>query len=349
MTLSPFNSIHQTCISFDKLLVYPCVYIYIYQTMKGSKLDITEKAFRLLYKASSHVVRPKVNPLAARLLQGQKELPSLTSLMGSEPKDIQDAPLELGLLSNRKIETNMLKISTKNCFLKRQDTEKLLPPRFEQTFNYDRIPFDFVKSRDPKNLDFNNAYYLLFPDFANAAAYWLETRYKSLNSQRISLQFSDPIKEIPFMYFDSIQHLKRSKYLNVKQEDKAASDFLSIGSTSKQPPFPASPGSLPGVPSHKPLLRDRDALPSIVRENVVLLKNVAGHMTQEEWLEILFDYDTYEVEEEAVRRITNDDFRNTWCVVFSNRREAERCVFQFNGTHLYNDQRMPVICAETLD
>lgn len=155
----------------------------------------TNKLLNLLYDQTVEVSRTATPLIKNRLYDKPLESPVLDGLMGQTWSKLQlhKAPS----LVKSSVKSNILMFKTTMPFLTRNDFYDIYPIARERVFSLppemkNGLKFHPVKARNPLTLSFKNAYYLIFPNHAHAAAYVTEVKNKLINGVPLRFEFKMP-------------------------------------------------------------------------------------------------------------------------------------------------------------
>lgn len=157
-----------------------------------------ERLANLLFTTTSREVAPKVPKMKKFLYDIENDsgpLPSsildglLLNLWKQRP--INEAPNDLPT-NKRHVASNILQFPCTSAYIKPQDFKSLFPVHRERQYEIPKdqdLKFQVVKLRNPTNLCFENAYYLIFRNYIEACVYLNETNHKQVNGLGLNLKF----------------------------------------------------------------------------------------------------------------------------------------------------------------
>lgn len=161
----------------------------------------SERIVSLMKKAEKDV-SSKV-PMVMRRLYELDPNESTTSILedlvdnGPKQKSTFQARDDVRSIAPDSPSTNVLRFECRNAYIGRRDFYNVQPIPRERLYSYKPplnkgLRFDLVKARNPLNLLFSGAYYLVFPNHLQACLYYMETRHKVMNGFNMKLEFVSP-------------------------------------------------------------------------------------------------------------------------------------------------------------
>lgn len=249
--------------------------------------------------------------------------------------------------------SSILRFSCKNAYVGGLDMQNIFPINRERMYLLELdlrkgLKFEVVKSRNPINLNFTGAYYLIFPNTAQACVYYMETKSKLINGLTLNLEFIKPTH----------QHLKKmgSPYLQrdinsilAKNELKVSSD--KVGITPIEKIFACSNVKLRIISQLQQLDEDRSRfsghqtdpvfelltyfVDAGIRNRLVLVKNLPFGISEPALENLLWDYDldNQDDPQSSITRIETDPVTQSskTLIKFSDATDANRFVRNFHG------------------
>lgn len=96
--------------------------------------------------------------------------------------------------------SNILRFECRNAYIGRRDFYNIQAIPRERLYSYPAaltkgLRFNVVKARNPANLLFNGAYYLMFQNHLQACLYYMETRDRVVNGFDLELEFVTPLEK----------------------------------------------------------------------------------------------------------------------------------------------------------
>lgn len=180
---------------------------FIQRVMKPPKAS-PERIASLVQKAQADIPA-KIPVVMRRLYEADPNEPSssiLEELVQNGPKQKNSllARDDVKALAKGAPRSNILRFECRNAYVGRRDFYNVQPIPRERLYSYKNpltkgLRFDVVKARNPLNLLFSGAYYLVFPNHLQACIYYMETRSKVMNGFNMKLEFVSPL----------LNHLKR--------------------------------------------------------------------------------------------------------------------------------------------
>ncbi|KAK6459335.1 uncharacterized protein RJT20DRAFT_102130 [Scheffersomyces xylosifermentans] len=161
--------------------------------------DASQRLMNLLYKTTTPDVAPKVASVTRFLYENSVEQDSdkptayLDSIMENEWKQ-QDMAKAIKTVPKNQKRSNILKFNCLNSFITKSDFTNIYPINRDRLYKLpstlkDGLEFEVVKARNPLNLTFLNAYYLVFPNYCQACVYYKETHNKVINGYSLHMSF----------------------------------------------------------------------------------------------------------------------------------------------------------------
>lgn len=169
-----------------------------------------DKLLSMLYTATAPEILPKIDAVKKHLYDlpgdcGPSPAPVparlvLDDLTDNEwrQKDVRIALTEISRVVGEPFPKLIaLRFSTPVLLFSSTDFRRLFPLNRERRFLLPSglrsgLELQCVKARNPLNLMFDNAYYLIFPNYLQACLYYIETRGKVLNGLPVKLRFVNP-------------------------------------------------------------------------------------------------------------------------------------------------------------
>lgn len=176
----------------------------------------------LLYEKTVPAIRPKV-PIVKRVLYEVGSSPEASKSVLDDLMQFQwsQKPLEAAIEDVKKAGktplTNILKLSCKNAYVSKSDLYNIYPVVRDRRYLLkstlkNGIDFCFVKARNPLSLMYTGSFYLIFRNYNQACAYFLETQKKVLNGMSMDLQFVQPserhLKQMASPFLDDPKFIK---------------------------------------------------------------------------------------------------------------------------------------------
>lgn len=249
--------------------------------------------------------------------------------------------------------SNLLRFSCKNAFVGDLDMENIFPINRERSYFLDLelrkgLLFLTIKARNPINLSFTGAYYLIFPNTAQACVYYMETRSKLINGMSLDLEFVQPQE----------QHLKKmaspllDRDINRTLRDhKLGVDSDKVGVTPIEDIFACSQFKLRIINQLKHLDEDRTRISghlvdplfdllsffvdADIRKRLVLVRNLPFGVSEPALENLLWDYelDSQDDPQSSITRIETDPVRQSsrTLIKFNDVVDATRFVRNFHG------------------
>ncbi|KAL7665678.1 RRM domain-containing protein [[Candida] zeylanoides] len=319
--------------------------------MTSSKLSkgASDRLLSLLYSATSVEVANKT-PLVTKFIhdhQPQDRPPSsprkitpthrsiLDDLMENDwnQKPLSQAEVDLPKLASTQIKSNILKFKCKNNYISGDTFLNLYPIKRERKY---QLPPDIVnrgpalaaiKGRDPQDLHPLGLYYLIFKDFTQAAAYWLETLGKVTNGFDLHLEFtkltSEDVSQISSPHLDMLAGIGVQQNNGLGSRVEWARERVSDIKTSD----PSSPLVYE--------LEDILALSQyLIRKSTVLVKNLPFGLSKHALPKVLWDYQLRHLDySHSIRTVVNDPINQLHLkmISFADEQNARRFVRNFHG------------------
>ncbi|RLV91300.1 hypothetical protein JA1_003955 [Spathaspora sp. JA1] len=162
--------------------------------MKKLPNEASNRLMNILYSKTAPKVAPTTSTLTRTLYENTTlDQPTTATTTYS---DLISQPLQLesqDLLDRYKPISNILQFNCYNSYISKQDFLRVYPTnsRFKELFTVGKVPLEVVKSRNPQDLSFNQAYYLVFPSKLLACIYLYETSTKMLNGVHLNFKFAN--------------------------------------------------------------------------------------------------------------------------------------------------------------
>lgn len=211
------------------------------------------RLLNLLFKETVPVTKFRL-PLVKRVLyENDTSKPGQSSKRSSSVLDDllqyewQQKPLEKAAKDLRQLlphlpRSNVLRLNCPHTLINADDLHNILPRPKERHYVMNGplkkgLKFHVVKGRNPLTLMFLGFYYLVFPNYIQACAYYLETKHKILNGLPIDLSFV-ALDSLQLKHMSS-PHFRPGQVLNQSSQTQSSSD-LPTSQTSPQTPNVAS-------------------------------------------------------------------------------------------------------------
>ncbi|EGV65115.1 hypothetical protein PSN45_005074 [Yamadazyma tenuis] len=249
-------------------------------------------------------------------------------------KQLEQAPLDLPDLQITKIKSNILIWNNPNSLLVNTDFYNAYPVQRDAQYQLppDAKGIDFwaVKARNPITLSFYNQYVLVFPSHDLAAAYWMETRNKTLNGLPMNLKFVEPSKRL-LSHITSPLFGKASTSNSGIPEPKAAVEEVFAKSPEKMQLIT----SILQNPSNN-FANISQLIDFNSRLNMVLVRNLPIGLSKHALPRLLWNYEfPSDIPlDNCFIEVVRDGFSsvNRTLIKFANHENARRFVRSYNGT-----------------
>lgn len=249
--------------------------------------------------------------------------------------------------------SNLLRFSCQNAYIGARDMESIFPINRERHYFLDLelrkgLQFETIKARNPINLTFSGAYYMIFPNTAQACVYYMETKSKLINGMDLKLEFVQPhlhhLKKMASPYLDrDINRILESHKLNVSSDK--------VGVTPIEEIFGCSLFKLRTITQLQQLDEDRTRISghlvdpifelltffvdTNIRNRLVLVKNLPFGISEPALENLLWDYelDNQDDPQSSITRIEMDPVTQSslTLIKFNDPVEATRFVRNFHG------------------
>lgn len=173
-----------------------------YLTMSKSASD---KLLKLLYSSTVTGAGNRATPVV-KAMQAASSI-DLNGFLSLENSAFSSNAIEKVMEEvDVEVKSNILKFKCSNCLISSGDFYSIYPRENSRRYKLppelkNGVKFTSLKARYPLSLSFADAYYLIFPNRLHAAAYYMETKNKSINGLPMSLQFVIPKrKEMSYMH-----------------------------------------------------------------------------------------------------------------------------------------------------
>ncbi|EGW35705.1 uncharacterized protein SPAPADRAFT_58906 [Spathaspora passalidarum NRRL Y-27907] len=156
--------------------------------MKKLPSEASNRLMNILYSKTAPKVATTTSKLSKTLYDDNTGTdPSYYDLI-SRPI-LHEAP---DLVKKYNPDSNILKFNCLNSYITKQDFLRVFPrnSQFYREFSVGTVPLEVVKSRNPHDLTFQQAYYLVFPSQLLACIYLHETSTKMLNGFHLNFEFA---------------------------------------------------------------------------------------------------------------------------------------------------------------
>lgn len=323
---------------------------------------LPEGAYRrllgLLYKKTAPEINTKV-PIVKRVLYDldlseESKKSVLDELLENQWRQKpMDSAVEDVRNSTKTPVSNLIRFSCQNAYVGAQDVESIFPINRERHYYLDLelrkgLLFETIKARNPINLSFTGAYYMIFQNTTQACVYYMETKSKLINGMDLNMEFVQPhsnhLKKMASPYFDrDINRILATHKLNV------ASD--KVGVTPIEDIFACSQFKLRTIAQLQQLDEDRtrfsghhvDPLFELlvffvdtnIRNRLVLVKNLPFGISEPALENLLWDYelDNQDDPQSSITRIETDPVTQSsrTLIKFNDPSEATRFVRNFHG------------------
>lgn len=336
--------------------------------MKPPSTAVSDRLLTLLYKKAAPQIATKV-PIVSKVLYdldpNETHGSALDNLLERQweqkPMEdaVQDAKKTLGDLPL----TNILRFACKNAYVGGDDLRNIFPINRERNYYLDKklrkgFKFLVVKARNPVNLLFTGAYYLVFPNLNQASVYYLETKGKLINGFDLKLEFVQPVdKHLRRM---SSPYLESNNKSQVSYEKAAMAPLLEIFTASQshilQQLLRLDDGTAymgeDEAPSY-PLLSSFMATSK--RYRLVLVKNLPYGLSSHTIPNLLWDYDIDNPDDPlaSITELFSDPTIQVHLTLirFANEASARRFVRNYHGRRWDNIQSRkekavysPILC-----
>lgn len=248
-------------------------------------------------------------------------------------KPLSQAETDLPKLASTQIKSNVLKFNCKNNYISGDTFRNLYPIKRERKY---QLPPDIVqrgpalaaiKGRDPHDLRPLGLYYLIFEDFTQAAAYWLETLGKVTNGFDLNLEFTElSSKELSHI---SSPHLDKQAGIEVQQNDGPDS-MMALARERVTDIQPSDPSS--------PLVYELEDVLTLsqylIRKSTVLVKNLPFGLSKHALPKILWDYQLRHLDySHSIHTVVNDPINQLHLkmISFADEQNARRFVRNYHG------------------